>query len=161
MFIGSPGAGKTTALLNAGLKFPLEDSGKGATGIRGVGGTRNCDWWFTDEAVLIDTAGRYTTQDSDQQRDRAAERASVADAGGDLGGVALDLHTPAAAVAQLAPRHVGIDGRRVELQPGGQALDDAGEAGSVRLPGRDQAQRHACKLRGAGPEPGAPCGLKP
>ncbi len=32
--------------------------------MRGVGGTRNCDWWFTDEAVLIDTAGRYTTQDS-------------------------------------------------------------------------------------------------
>ena len=30
----------------------------------GVGGTRNCEWMFTDEAVLIDTAGRYTTQDS-------------------------------------------------------------------------------------------------
>ena len=32
--------------------------------LKGVGGTRNCDWWFTDDAVLIDTAGRYTTQDS-------------------------------------------------------------------------------------------------
>ena len=30
----------------------------------GVGGTRQCDWWFTDQAVFIDTAGRYTTQDS-------------------------------------------------------------------------------------------------
>ena len=40
--------------------------------MRGVGGTRNCDWWFTDEAVLIDTAGRYTTQDSDQAVDGAA-----------------------------------------------------------------------------------------
>jgi type VI secretion system protein ImpL len=37
-----------------------------------VGGTRNCDWWFTDEAVLVDTAGRYTTQDSDQHADAAA-----------------------------------------------------------------------------------------
>ena len=40
--------------------------------MRGIGGTRNCDWWFTDEAVLLDTAGRYTTQDSDQQADKSA-----------------------------------------------------------------------------------------
>ena len=33
--------------------------------IAGVGGTRMCEWMFTDDAVLIDTAGRYTTQDSD------------------------------------------------------------------------------------------------
>ncbi len=72
MFIGPPGAGKTTALVNSGLKFPLEDSGKGANGIRGVGGTRNCDWWFTEQAVLIDTAGRYTTQDSQSAVDSAA-----------------------------------------------------------------------------------------
>jgi len=63
MFIGPPGSGKTTALINAGLKFPLADT-HGPQAIRGVGGTRNCEWWFTDEAVLIDTAGRYTTQDS-------------------------------------------------------------------------------------------------
>ncbi len=71
VIIGAPGSGKTTALVNSGLKFPLEQrSGKGA--LRGVGGTRNCDWWFTDEAVLLDTAGRYTTQDSDASADSAA-----------------------------------------------------------------------------------------
>ncbi len=71
VFIGAPGAGKTTALVNSGLSFPLADKfGPGA--IRGVGGTRNCDWWFTDEAVLIDTAGRYTTQDSHQAEDKNA-----------------------------------------------------------------------------------------
>ena len=71
VFIGAPGAGKTTALVNSGLSFPLADKfGPGA--IRGVGGTRNCDWWFTDEAVLIDTAGRYTTQDSHQEEDKNA-----------------------------------------------------------------------------------------
>ena len=71
VFIGAPGAGKTTALVNSGLSFPLaEKFGPGA--IRGVGGTRNCDWWFTDEAVLIDTAGRYTTQDSNQAEDKTA-----------------------------------------------------------------------------------------
>jgi type VI secretion system protein ImpL len=68
--IGPPGAGKTTALLNSGLKFPLADKlGHGA--ISGVGGTRLCDWWFTENAVLIDTAGRYTTQDSNAAVDRA------------------------------------------------------------------------------------------
>src|ERR1700746_3123885 len=68
--IGPPGAGKTTALLNAGLRFPLADSlGQGA--VAGVGGTRLCDWWFTEDAVLIDTAGRYTTQDSNTAIDRA------------------------------------------------------------------------------------------
>src|SRR5262249_25320875 len=35
---------------------------------------RNCDWWFTDEAVLLDTAGRYTTQDSDESADSAGWR---------------------------------------------------------------------------------------
>ena len=71
IFIGAPGSGKTTALLNAGLTFPLADK-LGHGGVKGVGGTRNCDWWFTDEAVLIDTAGRYTTQESDAQTDAAA-----------------------------------------------------------------------------------------
>jgi type VI secretion system protein ImpL len=63
MFIGPPGAGKTTALVNSGLNFPLADA-SGPAALRGVGGTRDCEWWFTDQAVLIDTAGRYTTQDS-------------------------------------------------------------------------------------------------
>jgi type VI secretion system protein ImpL len=71
MFIGPPGAGKTTALANSGLNFPLADA-KGPAAVKGVGGTRNCDWWFTDDAVLIDTAGRYTTQDSQQAVDSAA-----------------------------------------------------------------------------------------
>ena len=69
LLIGPPGSGKTTALINAGLKFPLS---RGATpaAIAGVGGTRYCDWWFTEDAVLIDTAGRYTTQDSDAKADK-------------------------------------------------------------------------------------------
>jgi type VI secretion system protein ImpL len=64
LIIGPPGAGKTTALLNSGLHFPVAN-----TALKGVGGTRNLDFWFTDEAVLVDTAGRYTTQDSDSATD--------------------------------------------------------------------------------------------
>jgi type VI secretion system protein ImpL len=71
MFIGAPGSGKTTALVNSGLRFPLAER-FGSEAIAGVGGTRNCDWWFTDRAVLLDTAGRYTTQESDQAADSAA-----------------------------------------------------------------------------------------
>ena len=69
IIIGPPGAGKTTALVNSGLKFPLAGQ-DGAASIAGVGGTRYCDFWFTEDAVLIDTAGRYTTHDSDSETDR-------------------------------------------------------------------------------------------
>lgn len=71
VIIGAPGSGKTTALINSGLSFPLaERLGKHA--VKGVSGTRDCDWWFSDEAILLDTAGRYTTQDSHQQVDASA-----------------------------------------------------------------------------------------
>ncbi|WP_455205296.1 type VI secretion system membrane subunit TssM [Kaarinaea lacus] len=70
IIIGPPGSGKTTAIINSGLRFPLGDR-FGKQALRGVGGTRDCDFWFTDEAVLVDTAGRYTTQDSHADMDKA------------------------------------------------------------------------------------------
>ena len=69
--IGPPGSGKSTLLQNSGLNFPLSER-FGKEALRGVGGTRNCDWWFTDEAVFLDTAGRYTLQDSDRDADASA-----------------------------------------------------------------------------------------
>lgn len=71
VLIGPPGSGKTTALINSGLEFPLLHGGR-PDAIAGVGGTRYCDWWFTEDAVLIDTAGRYTTQESDAKADHAS-----------------------------------------------------------------------------------------
>lgn len=64
MIVGPPGAGKTTAIRHSGLDFPIPDS---AGALRGVGGTRNCDWWFTNEAILLDTAGRFATQEDDHE----------------------------------------------------------------------------------------------
>ena len=68
IIIGPPGAGKTTALKNSGIEFPGTD----VEAIEGFGGTKNCDWWFAEDAILIDTAGRYTTQDSDAAADEAS-----------------------------------------------------------------------------------------
>ena len=65
VIIGPPGAGKTTALKHSGLEFPFLDPRGG--GVRGIGGTRNCDWWFTNEAILLDTAGRYATEQDDHE----------------------------------------------------------------------------------------------
>ena len=71
IFIGPPGAGKTEALKNCGLEFPLR-RGEESISIDGGAGTRDCDWVFTNEAVFIDTAGRYTTQGSNKEVDSAA-----------------------------------------------------------------------------------------
>jgi hypothetical protein len=55
LLIGEPQSGKTTTLKQSGLDFPI-----GKDALSGAGGTVNCDWWFTNDAVIIDTAGRFT-----------------------------------------------------------------------------------------------------
>ena len=64
MVIGNPAAGKSTAIVQSGLHFPFA---RGTDNIlRGIGGTRNCDWFFTSEGILIDTAGRYAVHEEDR-----------------------------------------------------------------------------------------------
>ncbi|SDA24712.1 type VI secretion system membrane subunit TssM [Sphingomonas sp. NFR15] len=64
--IGPSGTGKTTALRNSGLRFPWSEAALGGAGV-----TRDLDFWFADAAVLIDTAGRYTTQNAGDAADVA------------------------------------------------------------------------------------------
>lgn len=71
ILIGPPGSGKSTALRASGLKFIFENDA-GDLEVKGIGGTRDCDWIFADQAVLLDTAGRYVTQDSEPEADKAA-----------------------------------------------------------------------------------------
>src|SRR3954452_15572048 len=78
----------------------------------------------------------------DPQRDRAAERTTVAHPGGHLGAVGLDLHAAAAAMAELAPREVAVDVLGPQLETGGEALHDRGQARAVRLPRCCEAERH-------------------
>lgn len=65
MVIGNPAAGKSSAVLHSGLKFPfMEQTNK--LSVKGVGGTRNCDWFFSTEGILLDTAGRYSAYEEDR-----------------------------------------------------------------------------------------------
>ena len=52
--VGEPGSGKTEAIRHSNVGFPpgMQDE------FQGVGGTINMNWWFTNQAVLLDTAGR-------------------------------------------------------------------------------------------------------
>ncbi len=63
MVIGNPAAGKSSAITQSGLQFPFADP----RAIQGVGGTRQCDWFFTAEGILLDTAGRYAVQAADRE----------------------------------------------------------------------------------------------
>jgi type VI secretion system protein ImpL len=65
MVIGESGSGKTTAIQSARLSSPFAQVSRTS----GISGTRNCDWWFFEQAILIDTAGRYAIP-VDQDRDK-------------------------------------------------------------------------------------------
>jgi type VI secretion system protein ImpL len=62
MIIGNPAAGKSSAIKHSGLTFPIP----GSKAVQGVGGTRNCDWFFTTDGILLDTAGRYSVFEADR-----------------------------------------------------------------------------------------------
>lgn len=62
--IGNPAAGKSSAVVMSGLKFPFADNTDNV--IQGIGGTRHCDWYFTTEGILLDTAGRYSVHEEDR-----------------------------------------------------------------------------------------------
>ncbi|PHM45638.1 hypothetical protein Xmau_00018 [Xenorhabdus mauleonii] len=65
--IGAPQSGKTSLLANSGLHFPLADHFE-KSALDTMKGRDHCNWWFTNDAVLLDTAGRYTTQDTQHEQ---------------------------------------------------------------------------------------------
>ena len=54
MLVGEPGSGKTEAIRHSSIGFPpgLQNE------LQGVGGTINMNWWFTNDAIILDLAGR-------------------------------------------------------------------------------------------------------
>ncbi len=65
LVIGESGSGKTTAITSARLSSPFAEVSRTS----GISGTRNCDWWFFEQAIILDTAGRYAIP-IDEGRDK-------------------------------------------------------------------------------------------
>lgn len=65
MIFGESDSGKTTAVTSSRLTHILTDVGP----VPGVSATKNCDWWFFEEAIILDTAGRYAIP-LDESRDK-------------------------------------------------------------------------------------------
>jgi type VI secretion system protein ImpL len=63
LLIGKEGSGKSRMLAASGLQL-LQD--QGASVATQGGATRDCDWHFAEDGVLLDIAGRYLTQPDSQ-----------------------------------------------------------------------------------------------
>lgn len=60
LLVGPSGSGKTEAMRHCNVGFPpgLQDC------LQGTGGTMNMHWWFTNHAVVLDTAGRMFMEEA-------------------------------------------------------------------------------------------------
>lgn len=60
LLVGEPGSGKTEAIRHCNVGFPpgLQDQ------LQGAGGTLNMNWWFTNHAIVLDTAGRLMFEEA-------------------------------------------------------------------------------------------------
>lgn len=60
LLVGEPGSGKTEMVRRCNVGFPpgLQDT------LQGTGGTVNMHWWFTNHAVILDTAGKLMFEDA-------------------------------------------------------------------------------------------------
>jgi type VI secretion system protein ImpL len=63
LILGESRDGKTSAIKQSHTSSPLTDIEASAQ----EQGTRNCDWWFCDQAVILDTAGRYSIPISESE----------------------------------------------------------------------------------------------
>jgi type VI secretion system protein ImpL len=115
LMIGRSGAGKTTALVRAGLATPLRQVDPNAV----IQQTPNCDWWYFDDAVVVDCAGRYVEAESSE-----ADRSEWA--------VMLEQLGRYRARAGLNGLVIAIDVRRLQ-QPDRDALAAEGQVLRERM----------------------------
>lgn len=76
--LGSNGSGKSSALLNGGLTFPVAEQMQRAAG-EVNGEAASVDWWLTNDAVLIDTIGYYTRHGTSPSSRMASALTAAAD----------------------------------------------------------------------------------
>jgi len=58
LVMGPTDAGKSTLVLRSELRFSGDDETRGVRPVAGIGGTRRFDWWLSQDAVVLDMAGR-------------------------------------------------------------------------------------------------------
>jgi len=63
MVIGESGSGKTTAITRSRLSSMLRQTAE----TKKIVQTADCDWWFFNQAIILDTAGRYVSPDGVEQ----------------------------------------------------------------------------------------------
>ena len=70
MVVGESGVGKTSAI----TRSRLASLNKSISQFEPITQTLNCDWWFFNRAVVIDTAGRYVSPEGDEAAQAEWER---------------------------------------------------------------------------------------
>jgi type VI secretion system protein ImpL len=63
MVLGSADSGKSSMIRNSGLQKP--DQGPGE--LKGIGSSPNCEWWFTNQAVVLEADRRFVVHDENRQ----------------------------------------------------------------------------------------------
>ncbi|HET9888432.1 MAG TPA: type VI secretion protein IcmF/TssM N-terminal domain-containing protein, partial [bacterium] len=58
LVLGRQGAGRSSLVRQSGLSIPGSGPKDGKKE-RGVGATRNCEWWFTNQAIFLEAHGRF------------------------------------------------------------------------------------------------------
>jgi type VI secretion system protein ImpL len=66
MVLGAGQSGKSTLVRNSGLRVPGRQPGD----MKAIGASRHCEWWFTNQAVLLEADRRF----ADPAQDKATER---------------------------------------------------------------------------------------
>nr|WP_314266913.1 type VI secretion protein IcmF/TssM N-terminal domain-containing protein [uncultured Moellerella sp.] len=73
LIIGPTGSGKTSLINQSGEDF-ISSEQYGFTNTSEMGPTKDCNWWFTERAVYIDTAGEWMLLHSENNEAGAARK---------------------------------------------------------------------------------------
>ena len=122
LVVGPSGGGKTEAIRHSGVPMPagLQDK------LQGVGGTYQMHWWFTEESVILDTAGRLVT-DSAREWEKFLKLLRKNRPHCPVNGLLLVI--PADDLMRLSPGQIQEDGGKWA-----DRLDDLQQALGVRFP---------------------------
>jgi hypothetical protein len=109
VIIGAPASGKSTLLRHSEIDFPVGDAAR-----RGLQGTRNCDWWFSNVGIFLDTAGRYISDESAAEWGQFLELVRKCRKEEPINGVIVAV--PADELTRKSPAELDEEGRRIRAR---------------------------------------------